>query len=56
MDWSDEENMPRSHAREKFRPERSLERERYGEEYERYDCRKRGRRSPTPPEGRATFV
>ncbi|CAO0798763.1 unnamed protein product [Mucor circinelloides] len=51
-DWSDDENASRNHGRDKFRHERSLERERYGEEYERYDRKKRGRRSPTPPEDR----
>lgn len=53
-DWSDDENASRNHGRDKFRHERSLERERYGEEYERYDRKKRGRRSPTPPEGITT--
>ncbi|OAD05251.1 C2H2-type zinc finger transcription factor [Mucor lusitanicus CBS 277.49] len=51
-DWSDDENASRNHGRDRFRHERSLERERYGEEYERYDRKKRGRRSPTPPEDR----
>ncbi|KAI8642566.1 hypothetical protein BD408DRAFT_416434 [Parasitella parasitica] len=51
-EWSDDENASRNHGRDKFRHERSLERERYGEEYERYDRKKRGRRSPTPPEDR----
>ncbi|KAL9558617.1 hypothetical protein MBANPS3_000826 [Mucor bainieri] len=52
-DWSDEDAAARNHGRDKFRHERSLERERYGaEEYERYDRKKRGRRSPTPPEDR----
>jgi hypothetical protein len=51
-EWSDEENAPRTHGRDKFHHERSLERDRYGgEEYDRYDRKKRGRRSPTPPEG-----
>ncbi|KAI9469006.1 MAG: hypothetical protein EXX96DRAFT_590070 [Benjaminiella poitrasii] len=51
-EWSDDENTQRNHGRDKFRHERSLERDRYGEEYERYDRKKRGRRSPTPPEDR----
>lgn len=54
-EWSDDENVSRNHGRDKFRHERSLERERYGEEYERYDRKKRGRRSPTPPEGITTI-
>ncbi|RCH81258.1 hypothetical protein CU098_006009, partial [Rhizopus stolonifer] len=49
-EWSDDENISRNHGRDKFRHERSLERDRYGEEYDRYDRKKRGRRSPTPPE------
>ncbi|KAI7904590.1 uncharacterized protein BX663DRAFT_502898 [Cokeromyces recurvatus] len=51
-EWSDDENTQHNHGRDKFRHERSLERDRYGEEYERYDRKKRGRRSPTPPEDR----
>lgn len=52
-DWSDDESTSRNHGRDKFRHERSDERDRaYGnDEYDRYDRKKRGRRSPTPPEG-----
>lgn len=53
-EWSDEESSSRNHGRDKFRHERSVERDSraYGnDEYERYDRKKRGRRSPTPPEG-----
>jgi hypothetical protein len=52
-EWSDDDTAPRNHGRDKFRHERSVERDRvYGnDEYERYDRKKRGRRSPTPPEG-----
>lgn len=51
-EWSDDETSSRNHGRDKFRHERSVERDRaYGnDEYERYG-KKRGRRSPTPPEG-----
>ncbi|GAA5807692.1 hypothetical protein MFLAVUS_001066 [Mucor flavus] len=49
----DDETSSRNHGRDKFRHERSVERDRaYGnDEYERYG-KKRGRRSPTPPEER----
>ncbi|RUS12953.1 hypothetical protein BC937DRAFT_86615, partial [Endogone sp. FLAS-F59071] len=60
-DWSDDESYPTSsHGREKFRRERSIDRERgsaRGGASERggnsrdYDSRKRGR-SPTPPDDR----
>ncbi|KAG0194485.1 hypothetical protein DFQ28_010569 [Apophysomyces sp. BC1034] len=60
-DWSDDDFCPRSHGREKFRRERSVERDRgaYGdtynpnaEEYDRYERKKRSRRAETPPEER----
>ncbi|KAF7720961.1 hypothetical protein EC973_005674 [Apophysomyces ossiformis] len=60
-DWSDDDFAPRSHGREKFRRERSVERDRgaYGdtynpnaEEYDRYERKKRSRRAETPPEER----
>lgn len=55
-DWSDDEHSPRSHGREKFRRERSIEREPSSykwasDDHERYDRKKRTRRSVTPPEG-----
>ena len=56
-DWSDDEYSPRTHGREKFRRERSLERDHamYSrpppDDYDRYDRKKRHRRSITPPEG-----
>lgn len=51
-EWSDEETSSRNHGRDKFRHERDIERDRgYGnDDFERYDRKKRGRRSPTPPE------
>ncbi|KAI9278683.1 hypothetical protein BDA99DRAFT_13548 [Phascolomyces articulosus] len=57
-DWSDDEYSPRTHGREKFRRERSLERDHamYSrpppDDYDRYDRKKRHRRSITPPEER----
>ncbi|KAI8884137.1 hypothetical protein K501DRAFT_248302 [Backusella circina FSU 941] len=51
-EWSDDD-LPRTHGRDKFRHERSIERDRGGfDEYDRYDRKKRTRRSPTPPEER----
>ncbi|KAI8140368.1 hypothetical protein BJV82DRAFT_671798 [Fennellomyces sp. T-0311] len=56
-DWSDDEYSPRTHGREKFRRERSLERDhpmysRGPDDYDRYDRKKRLRRSITPPDER----
>ncbi|KAI9499201.1 hypothetical protein BDB00DRAFT_866685 [Zychaea mexicana] len=57
-DWSDDEYSPRTHGRDKFRRERSLERDHamYSrpppDDYDRYDRKKRHRRSITPPEER----
>lgn len=52
-DWSDDEYSLRNHGREKFRRERSLERDpSFGrDEFDRYDRKKRHRRSLTPPDG-----
>jgi hypothetical protein len=53
-EWSDDD-LPRTHGRDKFRHERSLERGGF-DEYDRYDRKKRTRRSPTPPEGKNIFM
>ncbi|KAI9319051.1 hypothetical protein BX666DRAFT_2025391 [Dichotomocladium elegans] len=56
-DWSDDESSMPTHGREKFRQERSLERDqgsysRNPDDYDRYDRKKRLRRSITPPDER----
>lgn len=61
-DFSDEDYPPRSHGREKFRRERSIDRDqgyygRAGEDYgDRYDRKKRIRRSVTPPDGKPNMT
>lgn len=57
-DWSDDEYSLRNHGREKFRRERSLERDpSFGrDEFDRYDRKKRHRRSLTPPDGNDSSI